>query len=62
MKKRALSLVLAGLMCVGVFTPVAAETTENEKVTITMMLGNDQDRIGSSICTCRRKTWNSCRN
>lgn len=46
MKKRALSLVLAGLMCVGVFTPVAAETTENEKVTITMMLGNDQDKTG----------------
>ncbi len=44
MKKRALSLVLAGLMCVGCFTPVLAE--ENEEVTITMMVGNDQDTTG----------------
>lgn len=44
MKKRALSLVLAGLMCVGCFTPVLAEG--NEEVTITMMVGNDFDATG----------------
>lgn len=46
MKKKALCAVLAGLMAMGCVSPVFAETTENEEVTITMMIGNDQDTTG----------------
>ena len=46
MKKKALCAVLAGLMAMGCVSPVLAETAENEEVTITMMIGNDQDTTG----------------
>lgn len=57
MKKRVLSLMLAGLMCVGCFTPVLAE--ENEEVTITIMTGNDRDTTGiEAVAAIAKEKYN----